>query len=295
MQLPQLLANYKAQSADGLSMTFLVVWLMGDVSNLIGACRLASCALGPTPYPNRLFDSRTRISLALPGVCHIGIMTCTDNATGALLTRLAPTAIALAIYFCILDTILISQALYYNTINARRLAREENAEAAEASEDSPLLARRRSSSAGLPGSHIRHATHEESSMEPLRKMVTGEDETPDSRPWLHNTLGLIAVYVVGFAGWFVSYKAGAWDGEAPSVPESPDGNKLPLAIVGLLLGYASAAFYLWYVTNNTPRWREEAANMATSARIPQIVKNHREKSCEGMLLEHGTGSMARLT
>ncbi|POR32541.1 Aspartate-semialdehyde dehydrogenase [Tolypocladium paradoxum] len=217
--LPQLLANYKAQSADGLSMTFLVVWLLGDASNLIGA----------------------------------------------LLTRLAPTAIALAIYFCILDTVLISQVLYYNTINARRLAREVNAGPAELSEDSPLLARRRSSSAGLPGSRIRRATHEESSMEPLRKMVKGEDETPDSKPWLHNTLGLMAVYVVGFAGWFVSYKAGAWDCETPGVPKSPDGKKQPLEIVGLLLGYASAAFYL-------------------CARIPQIVKNYREKSCEGLSL-----------
>lgn len=36
MQIPQLLANYKAKNADGLSMTFLVVWLMGDVSNLVG-------------------------------------------------------------------------------------------------------------------------------------------------------------------------------------------------------------------------------------------------------------------
>ena len=36
MQIPQLLANYKAKNADGLSMPFLVVWLMGDVSNLVG-------------------------------------------------------------------------------------------------------------------------------------------------------------------------------------------------------------------------------------------------------------------
>ncbi|KAL3954874.1 hypothetical protein ACCO45_010437 [Purpureocillium lilacinum] len=217
--IPQLLANYKAKNADGLSMTFLVVWLMGDVSNLVGA----------------------------------------------LLTRLAPTAIALAIYFCILDAVLISQCLYYNTLNARRLAREQASPHTETSEESPLLHRRRSSSLGLPGSHRRHSTHHESSMEPIRKIVTGEDETPDSRPWLHNTLGLLAVYVVGFAGWFVSYKAGAWDGDGPGVPESPDGKKQPLEILGLLLGYASAAFYL-------------------CARIPQIYKNFKEKSCEGLSL-----------
>jgi hypothetical protein len=36
LQLPQLFANYKAKSADGLSMAFLVVWLLGDITNLIG-------------------------------------------------------------------------------------------------------------------------------------------------------------------------------------------------------------------------------------------------------------------
>ena len=98
---------------------------------------------------------------------------------------------------------------------------------------------------GLPGSHRRHATHEESSIEPIRKLVQGEDETPDSSPWLHNALSLIAVYVIGFAGWFVSYKAGAWGSEEPGVPDAPNKERGVLEIVGLALGYFSAACYLW--------------------------------------------------
>jgi hypothetical protein len=34
--MPQLIANYKAKSADGLSMGFLFIWLLGDVANLLG-------------------------------------------------------------------------------------------------------------------------------------------------------------------------------------------------------------------------------------------------------------------
>lgn len=83
-------------------------------------------------------------------------------------------------------------------------------------------------------------------MEPLRKIVTGEDETPDSKPWLHNALSLLAVYVIGFAGWFLSYKAGAWDSNEPEVPESPEQTENILEIVGLALGYISAVCYLWY-------------------------------------------------
>jgi solute carrier family 66 (lysosomal lysine-arginine transporter), member 1 len=141
--------------------------------------------------------------------------------------------------------VLITQCVYYNTINARRLARLERQGPTEPSEDAPLLGRRRSSSAGLPGSHRRHATHQESSLEPLRKMVTGEDETKDSRPWLHNTLSLLAVYLVGFVGWFVSYKAGAWDAQDPDVPDTPADAENPVQVAGLILGYASAVCYLW--------------------------------------------------
>jgi hypothetical protein len=194
----------------------------------------------------------------------------------------------LAGYFIIADTVLISQCMYYNTINARRAARLEqggNDEDAAAAEDSPLLSRRRSSEVGLPGSQRRHATHQESSVDPLRKMVTGEDDTPDSNPWLHNTLSLLAVYGIGFVGWFISYKAGAWDSDEPGVPDSPTDTQNVLEIIGLILGYLSAICYLLYVATRILypvqlAWVQYVNR--SSARIPQIVKNYREKSCEGM-------------
>ncbi|KDN60629.1 hypothetical protein CSUB01_04964 [Colletotrichum sublineola] len=210
--LPQLLTNYKAQSADGLSMGFLIIWLIGDVTNLLGA----------------------------------------------LFTHLAPTAVALASYFCFADLVLIGQCVYYNTKNARRAAHRRRAEAEAATENEPLLRRRSSSSAaGLPGSHRRQGLHEESSLDPLRKMVTGEDDTPDSNPWLHNTLSIAAVHLVGAAGWFLSYEAGAWSSPDADVGGSPAETADTMEKIGLLLGYFSAACYL-------------------TARIPQIVKNYRE-------------------
>ncbi|KAI1245788.1 hypothetical protein MGN70_012682 [Eutypa lata] len=215
--IPQLITNYKAKSAEGLSMLFLAVWLFGDVANL----------------------------------------------SGALVTGLAPTATALAGYFCISDIILISQCLYYNTTNARKARQRTQSTETDVSEDEPLLRRRRTSSAGLPGSHRRHSIrHEESGFDSLKRVVTGEDDTPDRNPWLHNTLGIIAIWIVGAAGWFVSYRVGAWDG--PDTPEDPS-TQSSVAIGGMVLGYASALCYL-------------------CARIPQIIKNYREKSCEGLAL-----------
>ncbi|KAI1104011.1 PQ-loop-domain-containing protein [Jackrogersella minutella] len=218
--LPQLITNYKAQSAEGLSMLFLAVWLFGDIANL----------------------------------------------SGALVTGLAPTATALAGYFCISDIILITQSLYYNIVNARRTrkARQRTRSTqSQASEDEPLLQPRRRSSSGLPGSHRRHSIHHsDSGFAPIKRIVTGEDDTPDSNPWFHNTLSVVAIWIVGAAGWFVSYKVGAWD--KPDAPEEPT-TETPIAILGLVLGYASAVCYL-------------------CARVPQIIKNYREKSCEGLAL-----------
>ena len=142
----------------------------------------------------------------------------------------------------------------------------------EVEDDSPLLARRRSSSIGLPGSHRRRSTRRsESHLDPLRRIITGEDETPDSNPWLHNALSLVAVWVVGALGYFASTRMGAF--ETPNSPsDGPiDDPSLLLAgdgiyaKAGMALGYVSAVCYL-------------------CARIPQIIKNYREKSCEGLAL-----------
>ena len=35
-QIPQLILNYKTRSADGISLAFLGVWLIGDITNLSG-------------------------------------------------------------------------------------------------------------------------------------------------------------------------------------------------------------------------------------------------------------------
>ncbi|KAI1436398.1 PQ loop repeat-domain-containing protein [Xylaria sp. CBS 124048] len=209
--IPQLMTNYKAKSAEGLSMGFLVIWLFGDMANL----------------------------------------------SGALVTGLAPTAAALSGYFCISDFILIAQCAYYNIHNAR-IARRRHS---YVSEDEPLLRR---SSTALSSSRRRHAYNEESNPEAMKRDDAAvEDETRRVSPWVTNTMGILAIYVVGIAGWFISYSAGAWDkpdgGVNVSDPSSPS------SIGGMVLGYASAVCYL-------------------CARIPQIVKNYREKSCEGLAL-----------
>lgn len=165
------------------------------------------------------------------------------------MTGLAPTATALAGYFCISDIILISQSVYYNVLNARRARQRTRSTQSDASEDEPLLQPRRRSSSGLPGSHRRHSMHHsESGLDPIKRVITGEDETPDRNPWLHNAMSVAAVWIVGAAGWFISYKAGAWN--KPDVADDEPSAEAPVAILGMVLGYASALCYLWYVSGH---------------------------------------------
>lgn len=171
-------------------------------------------------------------------------------------------------YFCLSDLVLITQSLYYNAVNARKARQSASPPPAEsaAPEEEPLLRRRRrASSAGLPGSHRRNSLHQESSFDPLRRVVTGEDETPERNPWLSNALSIAAVYVVGTAGWFVSYHAGAWDGQPD---QDGPATESAVATAGMVLGYASAVCYLWYavLARATPAGPLSLSNLLSSSR-----------------------------
>ncbi|KAF2467008.1 vacuolar membrane PQ loop repeat protein-like protein [Lindgomyces ingoldianus] len=216
--VPQLVENYKQGSAEGISLAFLAVWFIGDITNL----------------------------------------------AGALWAGLVPTVIALAIYFCFADLILISQCLYYNIINDRKSRRKSTRSTlTQDSAEQPLLSRR-DSSIGLPGSHRRRSS---AASRRRRESVNRNDslariveEESGHKEWIKNTVSIIGVCIIGTAGWAIAWKTGVW------VP-TPDDNDAgtDLAPGAQVLGYASAVCYL-------------------GARIPQIIKNQRERSCEGLSL-----------
>lgn len=73
---------------------------------------------------------------------------------------------------------------------------------------------------------------------------------------LRNTTAILAVCVAGLVGWTIAWKMGAWEPQ----DGKPVNDDMPLGAA--ILGYISAAFYL-------------------CARIPQIIHNARNKSCDG--------------
>ncbi len=247
--VPQLLENYRAHSASGISLTFLLIWFVGDVTNLAGA--------------------------AWAG--------------------LVPTVTALAVYFCVADFVLIGQCLYYNALNKGEEEKEAGAAAqgagrevtdplGEQSEHTPLLAngnggasnsaakptKRRltdvtEENLGLPGSHTRRrstrsSTTRRRSSNTLERLL--EEPTPRSA-WLKNTLSILLIIVAGAAGWAIAWRTGTW--RPTPISDEPGDHAKNTPFGAEVLGYASAVCYL-------------------GARIPQIIKNQRERSCEGLSL-----------
>ncbi|KAF3903832.1 hypothetical protein AA313_de0208044 [Arthrobotrys entomopaga] len=170
--VPQLWENFQNQSTEALSFWFLVIWLLGDVCNLMGA----------------------------------------------IWASLLPTVIGIGIYFCLIDSLMLGQVLYYNHYRPRK-QRPNGRQHSDMAE--PLLG---STSTPRPSQR----------RDSLSQVFT--DEKFDGAA-VRNTVSVVVVVMVGSGGWFIAWKAGAWNppGDMPNTTA-------PLG--ALVLGYASSFFYL---------------------------------------------------
>jgi uncharacterized protein with PQ loop repeat len=241
--VPQLIENYRNSSAEAISLAFIFVWFLGDIANL----------------------------------------------AGALWAGLVPVVVAIGVYFCIADGVLISQCLYYGLRNKRRegkalLRRESVAGSSstgaqtdghvqvrqpedESHEEEPLLRRTRTNSMTIPGSmdrrrssaSLRRRRSSNAVQSDHLAKILEERDASGTTLWFKNAMSVIAIGVIGTAGWALAYESGAWK---PS-PLSTGTESEAMPAGALVLGYLSAVAYL-------------------GARIPQIIKNARDRSCEGM-------------
>jgi hypothetical protein len=162
-----------------------------------------------------------------------------NTSIGAIWAGLVPTVIAVAVYFCFADFVLISQCLYYNKINATRVRHASTA--STESEQSPLLSRRRSSDTfAAPNSRRRRSTG--LSTNQRRDSATKIfDETGVANPWVKNTFSILGTMAAGAAGWAIAWQSGVWK-PTPEQGEIVDGAQM--AVGAQVLGYVSAVCYL---------------------------------------------------
>ncbi|KAF8459130.1 PQ loop repeat-domain-containing protein [Terfezia claveryi] len=217
--VPQLIENFRNGNAEGISTTFLLTWLVGDIANLVGS----------------------------------------------IWANLLPTVIALALYYCFADFVLLSQVLYYNQQSRRRNAMEIQRQysheqrnhvdtTAPSDPTQPLLPNRESTGTQSITYRRQSASRRRDSLSALI------EKKPSTRTMItRNLLAISGTCLAGILGWFIAWKTGAW-----KVRDGTPGNAPP-DIGAEILGYISAVLYL-------------------SARIPQIIQNHRKKSCEGHTL-----------
>lgn len=251
------------------------------LSGVFGSISLASWIflLVPQLVENYQQGSAEAISLTFLGIWFVGDVA---NLAGAIWAGLVPTVIAIAVYFCFADFVLIGQCLYYNAVNRRRKERENAAQGFNAQQDGSFAARSEETpllhesnptpqvnrrltdvteeNMGLPGSRRRSSRRSTDDMRrnSLERIL---EEPTKLRAWLKNTVSILGIIVVGTAGWAIAWKTGAWR----PTPTTADGDAQRGPVGAEILGYISAVLYL-------------------GARIPQIVKNQRERSCDGLSL-----------
>ena len=182
---------------------------------------------------------------------------------GSIWANLLPTVIALALYYCFADFVLLSQVLYYNRQSRRRNTIETERQhyheqrhhvdtLVSSDPTQPLLPRRESTSTQSITYRRQSASRRRDSLSALI------EKKPSTKTVVtRNILAIAGTCLAGTLGWFIAWKTGAW-----KVRDGAPGNSPP-EIGAEIFGYISAVLYL-------------------GARIPQIIQNHRKKSCEGM-------------
>jgi hypothetical protein len=175
-----LIENYKGGSADAISLAFLFVWLIGDLTNLLGAL----CA-----------------SL-VPVVITIAVYFCI--ADGALISQ--------CIYYNVKNA---RRARRHSLIDHETGTSEPTTPllGRRPSDDSDRRTRRRSSA-----SLARRTSHRSSAAgDSLIKIL---EETESRTLWVKNLLAVIAICAVGAGGWAIAWQSRVWKPTPVTGPDS---------------------------------------------------------------------------
>lgn len=165
------------------------------------------------------------------------------SLVGSIWAKLVPTVIVIAVYICIADTVLVCQCLYYNARNARRSRRLSDE---LPTPTTPLLGRQISDDLGLPESRRRRSSaslrsHHPRLAENALADFVGESGSGRSA-WVNNLLSVLAICVIGSAGWAMAWRTGVW---TPTPAGSGGGTTRTVG--SQVLGYISAICYLRFV------------------------------------------------
>ena len=242
MFTPQILENFRRHSATGLSLVFIIVWLLGDVFNILGAI-----LQGVLPTMTILAVYYTFADLVLLGQCfYYRGWTLSDYPT--------------------------EEAIEEEEEEERPLLWRDDPPASQRKNLTAADADRRPSGGSfgsfhehlraVDGTHLSPAT-------PLRPASKATDIPPSHAVKSHsaltatiyNTSALLLVCAAGVLGWWLSARQSPQS--KPPHPNESAETGIHFDTWGQIFGYLCAALYL-------------------GSRVPQLLLNFRRKSTEGV-------------
>ncbi|KAL4886341.1 PQ loop repeat-domain-containing protein [Aspergillus karnatakaensis] len=262
---PQIIENFRRGSADGLSLLFLVVWLAGDVFNILGAV-----LQGVLPTMIILAVYYTLADIVLLGQCfyYRGFTLRNDTSTTTLVedTDETETASPVISRHPTEQTTLLpsheshAQSYHTGTSTSSRTANGNG------SISVPDLANTRRHS----GSSFLHPTVDGTHLSPATPFIDSSTtprprKTPSAlQSILFNLSAVALVCAAGILGWYVSRSAPQKHKKHTS-HKSPEDSGLSFDTLGQVFGYLCAVLYL-------------------GSRLPQILLNYKRKSTDGVSL-----------
>ncbi|KAK4992144.1 hypothetical protein LTR50_001322 [Elasticomyces elasticus] len=243
---PQIVENYQRSSADSLSIVFVVVWLLGDVFNILGAV-----LQGVLPTMIVLAIYYTLADAVLLGQCFY--------YRGFTLRDHIPDKSA--------DIEVNGNGATERTALLSEPTTDHRNKPLGAADADPNRTRSVSTFhehfATLDGTYLSPANpmHPQSTATTPPKATTPRSFLQQS---LFNLTAILLVVLSGIAGYFISLSSSSTQsGDSDGPTPAEQANALRFNLLGQVFGYVCAALYLY-------------------SRVPQILLNYRKKSTEGL-------------
>lgn len=255
---PQIIQNFRRSSADGLSLTFIVIWLLGDVFNIMGAV-----LQNVLPTMIILAVYYTVADVVLLGQClYYRGWTLKKTLSGILGAAIKNGEAA------------EEDSTERSSLLGRDSATNTSSRPRMSDEESP-------SRTSFYSTHSRLSATIDATVSPATPSIPPPSATANPpaaetlKPrshiytFLFNTAALMLVCAAGVVGWWLSSRSSR--GDLPQYRRHHDPNHtfdsassdLHFDIWGQIFGYLCAVLYL-------------------GSRIPQFLLNHKRKSTEGV-------------
>lgn len=246
---PQIIENFRRSSAEGLSIEFIVIWLLGDVFNILGAVLQGVL---PTMIILAIYYTFADIVLLLQCFYYRGF-TLRDPRPDKddAVQNGGPTE---------------RTPLVVNVHAESTPQRPANAADLDPTSRTRSQSSFRERFASLDGAHFSPATP----MHPQPKDADDTEVIKPSQPrtWTQavffNSTAILLVVAAGIAGYYLSPSAPPeHHHHHHKTPADEQAGSLQFSLWGQIFGYVCAVFYL-------------------ASRVPQILLNYRRKSTEGL-------------